>query len=180
MNSINSEDEWRALAILSQKGDKRAYTQLLTEISQYIKALISRGISDTDALDDITQEVLISVHKSLKTYSPDKAFKPWLNAIIQFRKTDFLRKYYATHQDKVASLDILEFSRKNVTEPSVSGELRDIENALQRLPNKQRQIFMRVKIEGYSIAEVAKEMNMRESAVKVSAHRAMKKLQGML
>ena len=87
-------DEFSKLARLSQAGDKKAYNKLLTKSIPYIHNVLNGSLSDQDALDDITQEVLISIHKALKTYSPDKKFKPWLYSIIQFRRTDYLRKYY--------------------------------------------------------------------------------------
>jgi len=176
----DSEEKWAGLAEQSQKGDKRAYTQLLTEISPYIRNIAMKSLSNADAADDVVQEVLISVHKSLSTYSNDRPFKPWLHAIISFRKTDYLRKYYANRQDKTVDSEVLNFSTEHVTEMGAAGELKDIEKALETLPEQQRRIFTMVKIEGYSIAEVAQEMDMKESAVKVSAHRTMKKLQGIL
>ncbi|MEM9468841.1 MAG: RNA polymerase sigma factor [Pseudomonadota bacterium] len=169
----NQWDEWAAAA---QKGDKRAYQKLLTDLAPYIRNVIIGSLSNQDAADDITQEVLISVHKSLNTYSPDKAFKPWLSAIINFRRTDYLRKYYAKRDDQKTSLDNLDYIAQNVTNNAHSGELKDIEEALSALPDKQREIFQLMKIEGYTAEEVANKMDMQVSAVKVSAHRTAKKL----
>ncbi|MEM6811974.1 MAG: sigma-70 family RNA polymerase sigma factor [Pseudomonadota bacterium] len=179
---INSQtDQWQEWAISAQKGDKVAYTKLLKEISAYTKNVVSKRISNNEAAEDIAQEVLISVHKSLNTYSADRPFKPWLSAIINFRRSDYLRAYYNKRQDKMTTtVDNPEFIKENVTELSNAGELKDIEAALETLPEKQRQIFEMIKIEGYTAQEVANEMQMKESAVKVSAHRTMKKLQGIL
>ena len=156
--------DWEQLATVSQKGDKRAYQILLKE-----------------AAEDIMQEVLISVHKSLSTYSADRPFKPWLLAILNFRKTDYLRKYYAKRQDKTSTTEEnYEFEAENVTNPDNLGELKDIEKAISSLPEQQQRIFKMVKLEGYTAREVANEMGMKENAVKVSAHRAMMKIRGML
>lgn len=174
-------DEWQELAIAAQGGNKRAYAQLLGEISPYIKNSIVKSLANQDAAEDISQEVLISVHKSLSTYQPDKPFKPWLSAIINFRRTDYLRKYYAQREDKKAVTDDNpEYLAANVTNPNNAGELKDIEAALNALPDIQNRIFRMIKIQGFSAKEVANELDMNESAVKVSAHRTMKKLQGML
>ena len=125
--------------------------------------------------------MLISIHKSLNTYAPERPFKPWLMSIINFRKMDYLRKYYAQKQDMTATIDDNpEYIAENVTNPVHSGELKDVENALSTLPEQQQDIFRKIKIEGYTAKEVANEMDMNESAVKVSAHRTLKKLQGLL
>ena len=47
---------------------------------------------------------------------------------------------------------------------------------MQDLPEKQRKILLLMKGEGLTAAEVALKLNMSISAVKVSAHRSIKKL----
>ena len=173
-------ENWEDLAHSAQRGDKKAYARLLHAITPYIRNNLIKTLSNSDAVDDITQEVLISVHKSLNTYSPDRPFKPWLYSIITFRKTDYLRKYYAQRGDKMAPLEHADFSDFSVTKPDYAGGYKDIEAALSKLPEQQRRIFTMLKIEGYTAQEVANEMNMKESAVKVSAHRTMNKLKGIL
>lgn len=179
-NSTQTQEErWRAWAVLAQKGDKNAYSLLLREISSYIKNTLIGGLANPDWADDITQEVLISVHKSLKTYSSKRPFKPWLMAIVGFRRTDFLRKHYNSRQDKQTDLEDAGFQKTHVTNPEFAGEFKDIEAILKKLPKKQRKVFELMKIKGYTAQEVAKEMGMSESAVKVSAHRAQKKIQDL-
>ena len=176
----DTDDEWRNLALAAQSGDKKAYNALLKEIFPYIRNVLMKALSDQDGAEDVAQEVLISVHKSLKTYSADRPFKPWLYAIINFRKMDYLRKYYSARKNQEAPLEYADFSEGGVTKPGLEGELKDVEKALQSLPDQQRKIFTMMKIEGYSAQEVANEMQMNVSAVKVSAHRTGKKLKDIL
>ena len=173
-------DHWSELAAKAQAGDTRSYNQLLKELAPYIRAVLIPSLSNTNDVEDVVQEILISVHKSLKTYTPDRPFKPWLFSIINFRRTDYLRRHYAGRQDKKVSADVLEFTGEYVTNPTHAGEWKDVEAALATLPERQRKIFEKVKIQGDSIQEVAEELDMNESAVKVSAHRAMQKLKGIL
>jgi len=171
---------WKELAIQAQAGDKRAYTKLLSDILPFIKGRIVGGLANPDWVDDIAQDVLISVHKSLKSYSPDRPFTPWLMAITSFRKTDFLRKHYKRKQVKESSKENTEIFSDDVTNSVHAGELKDIEAAISSFPVKQQKIFTMMKVEGYSAKEVAKEMDMSVSAVKVSAHRTTNKLKEML
>jgi len=177
----SSSDQWTDWAIAAQQGDKKAYAKLLTDISPYIKNVIIKTLSNQDAAEDIAQEVLISVHKSLNTYSSERPFKPWLYSIINFRRTDYLRKYYSRKEDVTSTTnDNPEFLNQNVTNAPFAGELKDIEAALDTLPPTQKRIFEMIKIQGYSAKEVANEMDMKETAVKVSAHRSLKKIQKIL
>ncbi len=174
------EEMWQEWASKAQDGDKAAYNLLLRDIVPYIRNFIGPRLANPDWVDDITQEVLISVHKSLKTYSPDRPFKPWLSTIISFRRTDFLRKHYSARHDKQTTTDDMSFIREHVTDSPFAGELKDVEKALEEFPEKQRKLFMLMKIEGYTAKEAAKQMDMSVSAVKVSVHRTTKKLKEML
>jgi RNA polymerase sigma-70 factor (ECF subfamily) len=180
-NPVNDRDQmWREWAGKAHNGDKAAYSSLLKDITPYIRSVLAPGLANEDWIDDITQEVLISIHKSLKTYSCDYSFKSWINSIINFRKTDFLRKHYRSRSNVTTTLENPEFIKEHVTESTVSGELKDIEKALDTLPEKHRRVFELMKIEGYTAKEVANEMDMSVSAVKVSVHRTTKKLQEMM
>ena len=174
---IDSDDEWGALAELAQAGDKRAYTVLLRDISGFIRNYLITRVANPDWADDITQEVLVSVHKSLGSYSAERAFKPWLMAIVGFRKADYLRKHYAKRGNMQVELSETTLKGQGVTKPEHAGELKDIEAHLNKLKGKQRTIFEKMRIYGYTAQEVADELNMSVSAVKVSVHRSQKKLQ---
>lgn len=174
------EEMWQFWAAAAQDGDKAAYNLLLRDIAPYIRNVLVPRLADTDWADDIMQEVLISVHRSLHTYSPDRPFKPWLLSIINFRRSDFLRRYYAVRGNKKTTTDSAEFKRGHVTEPAFAGELKDVENALALLPVKQREVFTLMRIEGYTAREVADRTGMSVSAVKVSVHRTAKKLKDIL
>ncbi|MGH1397818.1 MAG: RNA polymerase sigma factor [Alphaproteobacteria bacterium] len=171
---------WGDWAVAAQEGNAKAYNSLLKEIAPFIRNFLVTRVANDDWADDITQEVLISVHKSLKTYSGDRPFRPWLMAIVNFRKTDYLRKHYSSRGDKQATMEDAEFTKSHVTNPTHAGEYKDIESALETLPSKQRDIFTRMKIEGYTAKEVAGEMDMSVSAVKVSVHRTAQKLKVIL
>ncbi len=171
---------WRDWAVAAQEGNKTAYSRLLSEIAPFTKNFLLSRVVNPDWADDITQEVLISVHKSLKTYSGDRPFTPWLMAIINFRKTDFLRKHYSSRSDKQTTMDDAQFLASHVTNPEHAGEYKDVEAALDTLPSKQRKVFEMMRVQGYTAQEVANEMNMSVSAVKVSAHRTANKLKVIL
>ncbi len=171
---------WKDWAVAAQEGNKTAYNRLLSEIAPFTKNFLLSRVANPDWADDITQEVLISVHKSLRSYSGDRPFTPWLMAIINFRKTDFLRKHYSSRGDKQATTDDAEFLLSHVTNPTHAGEYKDIEAALDTLPEKQRRVFQMMRIEGYTAQDVANEMKMSVSAVKVSAHRTANKLKIIL
>ena len=179
-STFDSKDSWNAWAAAAQAGDKAAYTRLLRDTIPYIRTVVMPGLANADWADDIVQEVLISVHKSLKTYDPALPFKPWLTAVAKFRRTDFLRRHYSARGHRQSSLEDPAFLSQHVTDDAMAGEWKDMEAALARLPKKQRTVLELMKIQGLTAQEVANKTGMSVSAVKVSVHRSMHRLKAMV
>ena len=76
--------------------------------------------------------------------------------------------------------DIQKNMDPDVTLPAHIAEYDHVEKLLEQIPQKQRDLFILARIEGYTAKEVANMKNMSESAVKVSVHRTSKKLKELL
>lgn len=164
----------RALA-----GDQRAYASLLTETSRLLRPFLAKRLSFTNEVDDLLQEILISIHKARHTYDGNRPYRPWVYAIARFRLQDHLRAHYADqlhHADDLSEME--ESLYENVTEDAISYEY--ISGEVQKLPEKQAIILRLMHQAGYTAKEVAEKIGMNESAVKVAAHRAYKILRQKL
>ena len=162
--------------IRAQQGDQAAYTSLLQEIAHIARAVLYPKMAREGDVEDVVQEVLISVHKARHTYDGKRPLRPWIMAIITYRFNDYLRKYYRMHQHEAKDFDSMA-EKLSVTKTDEQSELLDV---LATLPERQQHIVSMMKIEGYTAKEVAEKMNMTESAVKVAAHRSYKQLKEAL
>jgi RNA polymerase sigma-70 factor (ECF subfamily) len=74
------------------------------------------------------------------------------------------------------SVDIADYENilSDVTEEASGHE--SVDELLQDVPEKHKRILTLMHVEGYTAKEVGKQMGMNESAVKVAAHRAIKKI----
>ncbi len=160
-------------------GDKRAYAELLRETARFLRPFLSRRLSFDSEIDDLLQEILISIHKARHTYDGQRPYKPWAYAIAKFRLQDYLRMHYADrlrHAEELTGTE--ENLQEDVTESGISYESISVE--VEKLPEKQATILRLMHQEGYTTKEVAAKMGMSESAVKVAAHRAYKILRQKL
>ena len=170
---------FEALMILSLNGDQRAYASLLKETSHLLRPFLAKRLTFTNEVDDLMQEILISIHKARHTYDGKRPYKPWVYAIARFRLQDYLRAHYSDHLRHALELSEVEESLPEyVTETAFSYE--SIRREVQKLPAKQATILQLMHQEGYTAKEVAVKMGMNESAVKVAAHRAYKILRKKL
>jgi RNA polymerase sigma-70 factor (ECF subfamily) len=79
----------------AQSGDSRAYECLLSDITPRLRRMIQsqRRFLGPDEIEDILQDVLISMHSVRATYDPQRPFMPWLLAITRNRLADGGRKW---------------------------------------------------------------------------------------
>ena len=171
----DQNDNFETLMRRSLTGDQRAYADLLQKTSRLLRPFLARRLSFSNEVDDLMQEILISIHKARHTYDGNRPYKPWAYAIAKFRLQDFLRTHYSDQLRHAEDFDELEeILPEHVTVSELSYE--SISAEVQKLPDKQASILRLMHQEGYTSKEVAEKMGMNESAVKVAAHRAYKVL----
>lgn len=173
---VASPDKYKELTVLFRQGlagDQSAYAEFLTSITSLLRRLVGRRLANSD-VEDVVQEVLISIHKARHTYDGERPIMPWLVSIVRFRITDHLRKHYA--QMRHQTVDIKDFENILADVTIEAGVNESIVELLADVPSKQQQILTMMHVEGYTAKEVGKQLDMNESAVKVAAHRAIKKI----
>jgi RNA polymerase sigma-70 factor (ECF subfamily) len=88
----SARESWPALMEQAQAGDQLAYTRLLKALVPVIRSQIRKRIADDALVEDVIQDVLLTVHRVRHTYDPSYPFLPWLMAIISARAVDALRR----------------------------------------------------------------------------------------
>lgn len=185
-----------ALMQLALAGDKLAYTEVLHETARFLRPFLTKRVRHASEVDDLLQEILLSIHKARHTYDGERPYKPWAFAIAKFRLLDYLRAHYADHLHSAIELSEVEnyvsvsgdrplgnVTWGNVTAGDVTESpftYESIREEIQLLPEKQATILQMMHQEGYTAKEVAAKIGMKESAVKVAAHRAYKVLRKRL
>lgn len=175
----NSGNNLAVLMRQSLEGDAQAYATLLKETARMLRPFLSRRLNASSEVDDVLQEILISIHKARHTYDGQRPYKPWAFAIAKFRLQDHLRAHYADHLIDAEDLtELEEVLPDDVTETEFSYE--SISAEVEKLPEKQATILRLMHQDGYTAKEIAGKIGMNESAVKVAAHRAYKVLRERL
>jgi RNA polymerase sigma-70 factor (ECF subfamily) len=176
---MDKKADLETLMRLALAGDQRAYADLLQETARLLRPFLARRLNQSDAVEDLLQEILLSIHKARHTYDGNRPYKPWALAIAKFRLLDHLRTHYADHLRQAVELSEVEnILPDRVTESALTYE--SIAGEIDKLPEKQATILQMIHREGYTAREVAEKIGMKESAVKVAAHRAYKILKEKL
>jgi RNA polymerase sigma factor (sigma-70 family) len=157
-------------------GDSGAYRKFLHAVAPYIRAIArSRcrrlGILESEA-EDIVQEVLLTIHLKQGTWDPSREIGPWLTAIARHKIIDVFRK--RGRRIEVPIEDVMDSLQAEGELPELLP--REIGALVGKLTCQQQEIVRSISIGGASIAETAKRLKMTEGALRVSLHRALKKL----
>lgn len=153
--------------LAAQAGDQDAYRSLLEALEAPLRAYVKRRIRDEDAVADVCQDVLLTMHRVRHTFEPGRAFEPWFYAIARSRFIDHLRRRRRRGDLEVRGDE----GPEKVAEEQTAGWDHFLE-LLDNLPEAQREAFAMLKLEGLTVEEAASRAGVTTSALKVRAHRA--------
>jgi RNA polymerase sigma-70 factor (ECF subfamily) len=168
----------------AQQGDRHSYALLLREAVPLVKGVIrhKRNFLSQADIEDLVQEVLLSLHSVRATYDPERPFLPWLMAIVRNRLADGGRRYARLSANEVSVAQVPEtFDAAGANKAEEAyGDPAALKEAMAALPAGQRKALELLKLKEMSLKEASAESGMSVAALKVATHRAIKSLRGKL
>lgn len=177
-------DDLAALMSAAQNGNADAYSRFLHAITPRVRRLVrrQRAFAGREDVEDLVQDVLLSVHAARATYDSRRPFMPWLQAIVRNRLVDAARRYAKSraHEVHVDDLDVT-FADRTTNPPVVTpGDVDALKQAIETLPAGQREAIELLKLQERSLKEASVETGASVGALKVATHRAMAALRKAL
>lgn len=159
-------------------GEDAAFQELLVRHKEKVRNIIYIAINNSSAVDDIAQDVFITVYRNLKNFRFESQFTTWLYRITVNKCKDHLRKI--TVRRIFAPLN----DANNKEEFDNSVEQADIKKlvraAIEKLPAKLRIPLVLKDIEGFSYQEIAESMSCEIGTVKSRIFRARQGVKKLL
>lgn len=169
------EERWRKLMCAAQDGDQSAYSEVLAEMLPILRAIVGRRWRNAQDIEDIVQDILLSVHSVRHTYDPARPFLPWLMTISIRRIADSARRVHARSLNETTVENMPETFAGHETKSfqEVSDDRDLVLAALNVLPASQRRAIELMKLQGLSLQEASKQTGKSIASLKVTVHRAM-------
>ena len=153
--------------------NQNEFVKSITPFKDKLFRLAKRLLVSTEEAEDATQEVLLKLwnkNEDLENYNNLEAFAMTMT------------KNYCLDQLKSKRAGNLKLVHDNYTdrEPSLQKKLEDIdslnwvEKVINQLPEQQRMIIQMRDIEQYEFEEIAKILDMNETAIRVALSRGRK------
>jgi RNA polymerase sigma-70 factor (ECF subfamily) len=164
----------------AQQGDNKALADLVKNYEQTVFNFAFKICRDKERAEHTMQETFMSMVKNLNQFSGKSKLSTWLYTVVS-NHCLMLARSQKKHS-RNSSLDDEEtlIDEKNVAEWNVSpdkvtenNELKEVlDEAIQKLPQDYKIVFLLRDIEQLSTEETGKIMNLSIPAVKSRLHRA--------
>ena len=157
-------------------GDEAAFEGLYRRHVARIHSLVRR-MTDNGVADEVTQDVFVRAWDKLGSFRGESAFGTWLyrlavNVVLTRRRSQRSDRDWLSHD-----IGALETVRgRNVT----PGIAMDLEQAIARLPEGARQVFVLHDVEGWTHEEIAGQLGLVPGTSKSQLSRARAALRRML
>lgn len=160
-------------------GDPAAFTMLVDRHAPVCLRFATRMLGSVEDAEEVTQETLMRVHRTLPRYDAQMNFRTWVMSILVNRCRSALLHRHRRSLRVV--LDEEAVKQASVRSAAQDVELRDaIERALVQLEPAQREAFLLKHVELLSYDEMAVVTGAGLSALKMRVQRACDRLQVLL
>ena len=163
-------------------GDRSAFTELMRRHQERVYWAARRIVGTHEEADDIAQETFIKAYLGLGDFRGDASFFTWVYRIAVNLSLNAIRKKQVLNYIRDSALLRLVLPAEEG--PEKVTEFHDLEGRLQeavgRLPEKQRAVFVLRYYDELSYDEIAKILKTSVGGLKANYFHALKKIQEYL
>lgn len=159
-------------------GDESAFALLVQRHKEKVRNIIYLTMNSSNAVDDIAQDVFLTVYRNLNSFRFESQFTTWLYRITVNKCKDYMRKI------KIRNIFTPIKEAEEQIGDTMASENSDIvvlvHKAIARLPEKLRVPLLLKDIEGMSYQEIAETVQCEIGTVKSRIFRAREGLKSIL
>jgi RNA polymerase sigma factor (sigma-70 family) len=146
--------------------DQRISETVMREQSR-LRNFIRKRVADSSEAEDILQDVFYELVEASRMMRPIEQVSAWLFRVARNKIVDFFRKKRpeaSIHEPRAATEDSESLTLEDLLPSSDQGPeaafarsvlLEELEEALEELPEEQREVFVAHELEGLSFKEIA-------------------------
>lgn len=176
---VKQQTDWPSIFERARQLDPEAFDLLVDEYAPRVRGFLRR-IARTADVDDLVQEVFLRVVRTVSTYRDTGRFDAWIFQIARNLASDHLRERarHPVQLDEPVGLDrtIQKLSRESVSQVESAENSLQIEDAISRLPDAEREVILLRHFGRLTFEEIATVMNTPLGTALARAHRGLGKL----
>ncbi|MGO1245558.1 MAG: RNA polymerase sigma factor [Sphingobacterium sp.] len=148
-------------------GCESSFTAIYHRHQQKIYSNILKIVHSPEYAQEILQDVFLSLWQNRYKIDKDKSVASWLFVVSFNKSMDFLKKKLRDHIDFVEDYDSLYLDVENGHEQDeiLRGQLQLLEEAIDKLSPRKKEVFRLHRYEGYSKERVAETLGLSVNSV---------------
>ena len=162
-------------------GDESAFNRLAVKYQERIYWHARRMTGNHLDADEIVQEVLMVLYNKLRTFEFKSSLYTWIYTITNTRSINYLKQKSLRSFFSLDEISNRQFEQNDVIDDIESKQkVEKIEKALQKLPVKQREVFVMRNFDELSYEEISKITGKRIGTLKANYFHALNKIKEMV
>lgn len=172
MNKVDSNSE-RELLVLLREGDESAFEKLYFIYAKSITSHLLYLLKSSELAQEVLQDTFMAVWEYREKIDLEQSFKSYLYKIATNKTYKLFRKA-ANDQQYRAYLYAVAEEGYHPIESYIYGKENEVllHSLLDRMPEKQREVFTLFKLDGYSYAEISTKLGISHSTINTHINRA--------
>jgi RNA polymerase sigma-70 factor (ECF subfamily) len=185
-NQFTSETTDAELVRRAKAGELDAFEVLTSRYEQRVYALAMRMLRQEQDAEDVTQQTFLSVLENLEGFRGEASFSTWVLRIASHAALKIIRKQKGLNTVSLEEATEKSDDYNSIPHPEFIADWRQspehlvernevrrlLDDALTRLDEKHRLVFLLRDVEGMSVRETAEALELSEGNVKVRLLRA--------
>ena len=188
MEAVAAPERDAQLMLRVREGDHSSFGMLLERHRGPVVHFLYRMVQNQAVSEELAQEVFLRVYRSRETYEPTAKFTTWLFRIATHVALNSIRDRKKEKGHESLDEEMLDGTERQVADrqPTVEQgmvhevKLREVRQAIEALPAKQRAAVLMHKYESLDYAQIAGVLGCSESAIKSLLFRAYETLRDRL
>jgi RNA polymerase sigma-70 factor (ECF subfamily) len=165
-----------------QAGDDEAFLELYRRHRPGVARLVQRLLGRVSDVEDVTQEVFLQVHRSLKDFRYGSRFSTWLyrvtvNVVLMQRRARRSRPVLVEGNDGVIPEDVTPLPDEQIAQRR---RIQALFRILDRLSEKKRTAYVLHDIEGLQPADIARAVGAPVLTVRTRLFYARREIVGRM
>ncbi|MCK4659068.1 MAG: RNA polymerase sigma factor [Phycisphaerae bacterium] len=164
---------------LAADGDGDAFARIIRRYQDQVASWMWRFTQDRQQLEELVQDVFVQAYFSLPRYRESNVFEGWLHRIATRVGYQYWKRKRREADRRQTDLQEWDGAASDDSQLEQS-RVRNVQDALGRLPPRDRLVLMLRYLEERSVAETATLTGWSQAMVKIQSFRARTKLRRLL
>ncbi len=157
-----------------QTGDLKEFERLFKELYAPLCSYASKILGDNDKAEEIVQDIFYGIWKNKEKLEIKVSFKSYLYKSVQNNCMQVIQHHYVEDKYKQHVVNnVVEFQMDPIQEMELAEMNHVIEQTLESLPEKCKEIFSMSRFDGLKYKEIALKLNISIKTVEANMGKAL-------